>query len=351
MAKSNTLELIPRQATNRRRDRPTGICLEDSQFSFAERRKRGQFARVKSGRKPVRNRKISRSPGEWGVVLIDATPIRRKARRDYEKVLRDLDGAKAEAERFESEDKPGFEKWLRGNFGALLTDIRELQEKLFRAQELVNDVQQEFYYGNYRSINNAYKKVMHARAHPEEPQPEETDPEEPDFQKDFQENFARAAEEFWARLGVNPEELPGALHEPKRPELANRAKDLYRRLVRRLHPDKGGKRTAREIEWWHQTQDAYKTGNEEQLELILTLVEIEDKGSNEASVSVLTQLTAEFKKSLRSLKRKLTQLKRDVAWNFSGLADFSALFERTKAQLVAERNHILWLLQKYERQI
>ncbi len=285
--------------------------------------------------------------------MLDGAPIRRKARREYEKVLRELDQAKAEAERFESQDKPQFSKWISANFGALLTELRELQEKLYHTQELVNEVQQEFYYGNYRSIHNAYKKVMRRRNAPDEISAEEkaaAEAEEAELRRDFEEIFNEAAQEFWEKMGVNPEE-PAAPRKGTKPRPASRLKELYRRLVRLLHPDKGARRTPREIEWWHQTQAAYQSQNVEQLELILTLIEIEQRGSTDASVSVLAQLTLEFKKSLKALKRQLSGFKQDVAWNFSQLVDFSGLMRRTRIQLESERDHILWLLQKYERQI
>jgi hypothetical protein len=313
------------------------------------------FPGVKLASQPVRRRRAAPAPGAWSIVPVDGTAIRRKARRDYERVLRDLDAAKAEAERFEVEDKPQFAKWLSANFGALLTEIRELQEKLFQAQELVNEVQQEFYFGNYRSINKAYKDVMHRRNHPEEAAQKESeeDKEDEEFRREFEEAFNQmedeSAEEERAKSGRGRAARNGAGEAPGKQN--NRVKDVYRKLVRLLHPDKGSKRTAKEVEWWHETQEAYETGNLEQLELILTLVEMEHKGSKEASISVLGQLTVEFRKSLKALKRKIASLKKEIAWGFSQLTDLSALMARTRAQLTADRDKLAWLLQKYQSQI
>lgn len=311
---------------------------------------------MKLGAQPIRRRRRVAPPAEgaWSVVLVDSSAIRRKARRDYEKVLRDLDVAKAETERFENEDKPQFAKWLSANFGALLTEMRELQEKLFHAQDLVNEVQQEFYFGNYRSINKAYQNVMHRRNHPEPVEAEskevEGEAEEEQFRREFEEVFGRIEEEFWERTGGNPADSRRS-HEKLPQTQGSRLKDQYRKLVRLLHPDKGAKRSAKEIEWWHQTQEAYESGNLEQLELILTLVEMENKGTKEASVSALSQLTLEFKKSLKALKRKIGDFKKDIAWNFSQATDFTALLARTRSQLQADRDRVVWLLQKYEAQI
>ncbi len=323
-----------------------------SNFFLLKRVNEANLRAVKFRAQPARRRRVPPAPGAWGIVLLDGEPIRRKARRDYEKVLRDLDVAKAEAERFESEDKPLFAQWVNSNFGALLTEIRELQEKLFHAQGLVEEVQDEFFVGNYRSINKAYKNVMHRREHPEEREEEvrQAEEEEAEFRKEFEEAFKKTEDEFWKHFKGDSDEFnpPPRKAEAKK---GGRLKDLYRNLVRLLHPDKGAKRSKKEIEWWHQTQDAYQTGNVEQLELILTLVEMENRGSKDATVSVLAQLTSEFKKSLKALKRKISVLKKELAWNFSLLPDCSSLFVRVRNELQADRDRMLWLLQKYEQQI
>src|ERR1051325_2003862 len=164
-------------------------------FSLPKEGNEANLRAVKLARKPVRRRNPSPAPGAWGVVWIDGEPIRKKVRRDYERARRDLEASRAEAERFENEDKPQFSRWLSANFGATLTEIRELQEKLFQAQALVNEVQQEFYYGNYRSISGAYKKVIRRREKPEE------------FERELEEEQAEAEElrglfeEVWAEMG------------------------------------------------------------------------------------------------------------------------------------------------------
>ena len=143
----------------------------------------------------------------------------------------------------------------------------------------------------------------------------------------------------------------------KAAELPARLKELYRAVVRRLHPDKLETLSPREVEWWHQAQAAYEAGNVEQLELILTLCEVEDRGTKETSVSVLGQLVAHFKSSLRALKKRLTECKRDPAWNFSKLEDYSGL-ERRAAGMFEEQVRVIRvelayyedLLEKWKRQ-
>lgn len=291
--------------------------------------------------------------------MIDSQPLRQKAQRDYQRVAKQIELAKADSERFHSEDKPLFSQWLSANFGAQLTGIRDLQAKLLEAQDLVNEVQQEFFYGRHASIASAYRMVLHRRAHPPEEskgpgadsendpanEPEE-DPEEAEFRRVFEE----AAEEFWQRF-------QGGSRQHTRPrgrdshEENQRLKELYRKLARRLHPDNGRAITPRETELWHQTQTAYEHGQVEALETILSMLEIDEKGTKIASISTLLQLTAGLKKNLRSLKRELSALRRDVAWNFSRRDDRSEMLKATEATLHADREKIVWLLTKFQTQI
>jgi hypothetical protein len=329
------------------------------------------LARVKVQRKPARptrassrpNPRPALRPGEWSVVLIDSATLRKKARRDYEKALRDLDAAKAETERFRNEDKPGFSKWLHANFGAILTEIRELQAKLFTAQGLVSEVQQEFYYGRYQSISNAYKEVIQRRARSQELGEDEARPEADDPKTDSsftsedsefagEDNDAFKGErEFWERLRDGMDDMRRAKQAKQQERGGNRLKELYRQLARRLHPDKTKDISPRKLEWWHQTQAAYETGNVEQLETILTLLEVEERGTKETSISLLAKLTGEFKRSLRSIKRQLSALRKDIAWNFSKLTDCKALFEQTRRMLQEERDEVLDGLRRSEAQI
>jgi hypothetical protein len=311
---------------------------------------------VKQRRKAApRKSKRPPAPGAWSLLPVDGTPLRQRARREYEKVQREIERAKLELERYHSEDAPRYAKWLNSHFGALLTESRELQEKLFQAQNLVNEVQQEFYFGCYKSIYEAYTVVLSRREHPEdfkdeEPEePEEEDPAEAAFRREFEKLFGISEDELFERLGSDAGPWAPS-PEPKAPG-AGRLKDLYRSLARRLHPDSGGKRSAKETEWWHQTQAAYEAGNIEQLEVILTLVEIEEKGTTEASVSILQQITIQFKKGLNALRREIRRYRADAAWNFSRLDDFGPLLHRTRETLEMEKARLATLLQRCQAQI
>jgi len=129
------------------------------------------------------------------------------------------------------------------------------------------------------------------------------------------------------------------------PRATSRLKELYRALVRRLHPDTQQEMTAQKIEWWHQAQAAYEHGDEGQLEIILTLCEIGETGTTaHTSASLLQRITAQLKTSLREIKRQLAERRRDPAWGFSGQPDHEGLAVRLRHAMTSdlERMRALW---------
>jgi hypothetical protein len=114
-------------------------------------------------------------------------------------------------------------------------------------------------------------------------------------------------------------------------------KDLYRALVRRLHPDVQGAMSAQRKEWWHQAQAAYESGDVAQLELLLTLCEIDDHGTTtRTSVSLLMRITRQFRSSLRTLKSRIGEYRLDPAWHFSAVQDRRPLLDQSERLLKSE---------------
>ena len=85
--------------------------------------------------------------------------------------------------------------------------------------------------------------------------------------------------------------------------------------------------------------------------MILTLLEVEDKGAKQARISTLHQLTAAFKKSLRMLKRQLAEFRRDIAWNFTQRQDHNMLARQMRLALETDRKRLQYVLARYEDQI
>ena len=276
------------------------------------------------------------------LVRVDGVAARQKFKKDYEKALRDLENSRRQLDQFRETDQPQFTRWLNSHFGALLTELRELGQKVAADDELILQIESEALFGGV-SHARAYKRVMEARENPAPPPPgangrephgegfgprpefESADEEDDPLDAFFEELFGgfgpgeRSSEKRGRQAGHHP-------GSAARPHAAPRLKELYRALVRRLHPDSQREMTPQKTEWWHQAQAAYEAGDADQLEVILTLCEIGDTGTTaHTSASLLQRITAQLKNSLRQIKRQLAELRREPAWNFSRRADKDVL--------------------------
>ena len=81
------------------------------------------------------------------------------------------------------------------------------------------------------------------------------------------------------RPPVSPREgsIPLRMTEEQATPVDARVKELYRRLVRRLHPDLRADGSAAVSGLWHEVQEAYEAGDVARMEILLALSDIETK--------------------------------------------------------------------------
>jgi hypothetical protein len=284
------------------------------------------------------------------LVLVDGTAIRKKIKQDYEKALRGLESARRELSRFQEADVPQFSRWLNSQFGASLTELRELSQKISANEDLIFQVENEVVFGA-GSHARAYQRVMDFRENPPAPAPEFDGNHHNGAGPEFGGNpFAGEAEAFAEFLNEAFGDFPpddGTDGNPFEPAFGARAatpaansvrvKDLYRKLVRLLHPDTQAEMTAQKTEWWHQAQAAYDAGDAEQLEVILTLCEIGASGTTATTTaSLLHRITAQLKRTLREIKRQLRSHRKELAWNFSVRTDRETLAQRLRLEMTRD---------------
>jgi hypothetical protein len=104
------------------------------------------------------------------LVLVDGTVIRKKIKRDYEKALSDLGNSRRILDQFHETDHPQFKGWLNSQFGVLLTELRELNQKMAADDAIVFLVENEVLFGG-GSYARAYKRVMELQENPEPASP------------------------------------------------------------------------------------------------------------------------------------------------------------------------------------
>jgi hypothetical protein len=110
-------------------------------------------------------------------------------------------------------------------------------------------------------------------------------------------------------------------------DVSTRVKKLYRKIVRRLHPDARGSLSGAELELWHQTQAAYQAGDVFTLEVILA--RCDRVGTKQLRYSELLALTSEAQERLAMLQRAVVMLAERRSWRFR---QTTASYRRALAQ-------------------
>ena len=319
---------------------------------------------------------------EHSIIFVDQGPLRETAVADCTSVMAHLERARSGWHRFERKDKPAFIRWRAREFGALLSRAREVEIQIRDSQALVHEVELEMRRG-FQDAHSAYQRVMFRRANPAGTTEEETEGSGEggegsqrlsDFEKEalFQEWVKRS-------LGTNPDKMDDEAYsttfeafkshmfrsplEGPRPENASRTatkermtqkleekeeveeekrvdarvKELYRILVRRLHPDLRADSNAAVSALWHEVQEAYAASDVARMEILLALSDIESNYSgNHTSISQMRAVLAELERALRALEKSLLEAEGEDAWNFAQTGPASDLRLRVERQLKSE---------------
>jgi hypothetical protein len=332
-----------------------------------------------------------------GIVVIDQAPIRRSLAAECTAIMERLEQARIGWHRYEREDRPAFIRWRAREFGALLSEGREVEDRIRDAQALVHEVEMEMR-RRFQDPYAAYQRVMFRRANPaaaqtDLPEPESSKPGATrpltDFEKEalFQEwvhkflgtspdklddnVYSSTFEMFKAHMFVSPrDESPfGSKSQPNSfpnsdarsrasregfeeepaDELDSdrdvRVKQLYRTLVRRLHPDLRADGSAQVSTLWHEVQEAYAANDVAHMEILLALCDIQTNELGEGtSLSQMRTVLAELDRSFRALNKMLLEAEGEDAWNFarSGPSDQLRLSveRQLKSDLAIRKNRL-----------
>jgi hypothetical protein len=343
--------------------------------------------RRKNGQEPKRTGFVA-----WHVVAIDQEPLRRAAGAECSAAMGRLEELRRAWNRFDREDKPSFVRWRAREFGPLLSELRELEERVRDREALVHEVEMEMRRGFY-DPQTAYRRVMFRRENPgtlpdDTPQPrskrqagEEVKLTEFEQEALFQEwvrkfigtnpdklddtAYTATFEAFKSHMfRARPPELPPSQNfqraererrrkveeEPEAVEMDARVKELYRLLVRRLHPDLRADGSATVSALWHEVQEAYAATDIAHLEILLALSDIEsDRFSEQTSVAQMRALLAEVERAMFALEDSLRQARNENAWNFARTGarpDLQAEVERDLQANLRRRSERLSLLEQ-----
>ena len=350
------------------------------------------------------------------LLVVDNEPIRTKAMAEYLAIEEEIGGAREQLESFQTGDLPAYERWEAKVFGGMLTKLRETNLAIDEKRRLLEAINEEMYWSGCSEVT-AYRRVMQALEdmqagagaqeredrHRQEPPPE-SDDEPFDFENlgsdfpfmpaDFnveiydrspmrvQEQFRDAVEmmgklfeemtgqrapsfeELLARerakkrrgrrASKGAEEMPD--HEPDSAEQEtpdSRLKDLYRRLVRLLHPDSSGDHSARARELWHELQEAYRTRDLERMEAVAGRADLGANGTAAAlSVGLLRRMIRDLHDALQGMRAQLARARKNPAWNFRRRAkELPKLEKKRRQSLERGLEHATWTLNDFTQEL
>jgi hypothetical protein len=238
---------------------------------------------------------------------------------------------------------PAYERWFSSEFGAQLTELRELQRTLqdheFVADQLgwcemcLSEKLPEVFAELMQRLKDG---TLHAFEPPRPDGPEdgaaddfEEDADDDifdDFDEAFKEAFdsffgfsedaaEREEDEFFGKGGLGLKHLR---REPLPPEAAA-IKALYRTLAKRLHPDHSKLEEVLRERRWHELQQAYDQRDLEALQRIEAVCDMEDAGglSIRLGLARLRDLAAYQRSHVQPIRNALREAKRHPAFNFS----------------------------------
>ncbi|MDX1958024.1 MAG: hypothetical protein SFU98_05595 [Leptospiraceae bacterium] len=232
-----------------------------------------------------------------------------------------------EIQKFNTQDRPSYQTWMKQNFHDNYQLIQEKTEKLVKYKKILETVQEEIFYFRL-TPSQAYKKVMDrfsrtGKIGMEKPFNDDWNGfyEETDF---FEEDdvLGKEINQFYRKL--NEEKQKDFEVRDSQKNIPNGKsftedsfKEKYHYLVMRLHPDKILNPTEDDRRIWQMVQDAYHTNNLEALDAIYASYKIGSSGNEE--YSNLLDIKFNYKKiykQFKKLNKEYQSLKKSPAWGF-----------------------------------
>lgn len=269
-------------------------------------------------------------PSCRALLIIDNRPLQHAAWSEFHEARKRSEKATRDLHRHEETDTPAYTAWLHGTFPQLVTTLRELHSEVMRKARDVDNAQ-FFAALSGRSVKKIWREhedyeadpEAYERDHPSEP--DETrrsagsapDPTRPD------ESFNEEDDDFSRRFFDDDNRG----RDPLRPGIARarqeaadqaEARDIYRRLVQHLHPDRGGEWTPAREHLWHEVQQAWAARDADWLaRLEIDWETANDTLSPDSSLSRLHRAIAELHAARRDTERKLRDYRRSPSWRFT----------------------------------
>jgi len=290
--------------------------------------------------KPTRYTRLRRSDvrpadewtGSFTLMLVDNAPLQREAWAEFHSARKRMEKAARELHRHEQTDQPAYDAWLYKTFPAVISDLRRLQQEVSNKARQVQLVQMMATFTG-RSHKRLWRELQDGEIDPdtffselgggdEEDDDEFEEKSENEDSEKFLEDEKGAARKRDSRddESENGDAESSNKRAPasKGSRVSRLAKDIYRRLVQVLHPDRGGEWTDARMRLWHEVQKAWEAGDVDWL----SRLEVEWETANDvlgptAGVGRLRRAIEELDAARRDTEKKLRRYRRAAAWRFT----------------------------------
>jgi hypothetical protein len=254
------------------------------------------------------------------LLIIDHHRLHGEAWAELHRLRKRLDQAARALHRHEEVDVPAYDAWLHRTFPLQVTALRELNEEVTTKAAQIRAVQARAAYTG-RSLKRLWHEAKQRAANPEAFREKARSESEPDSSDEGDE----ADEAAGRRQEARPEDFAARPARARSPA----AREVYRRLVQRLHPDRGGTWSAARQALWHEVQQAWAAGDADWL----ARLEAEWETAHEVvgPTSPLSRLRAaieELHAARRDIEHKLADYRTSLAWRFTQTAAHRAALER-----------------------
>jgi hypothetical protein len=252
------------------------------------------------------------------LLVVDNRPLQREAWAEFHTAQKRFEKAGRDLHRHEEIDRPAYNAWIHRTFPVWVTTLRELYNEVSLKKRQVQTVIALAELTG-RSLKKLWREQKDYDANPDAF--DETEFDEPDNSADPD---PAERDDTSSSSGGNTDRQRRREHdrefafERATPPPSSTARDLYRRLVQHLHPDRGGDWNAARQRLWHEVQQAWAAGDADWL----ARLEAEWESANEvlgptSPVSRLRRAIAEFIAARRDIERKLREYRRSQEWRFT----------------------------------
>lgn len=273
-----------------------------------------------------------------------------------QQLLQTIDDAEDERERYHTLDLPQFNVWLERYFPLERTQVANLERELAAAVQMHNwtiavSKQQGL------SLEQAYVAMKQEQAEylaGNEARRRKIEEERAERERFVREDLDREFQARMGQVGLETDQAPGSMKQHSSSHTggdtgsesfledsgdllaspdAERLKMVYRRLVRRLHPDmQGPQMDATERRWqkkiWHLSQLARQRADVDELNALYKVSLLRQMELSELTIADAHEVHAWLRNEMDRIDGEINELRAHPAWGFSVSGATPALIRR-----------------------